>query len=87
MLSHEAVEIIGEAGTGEEAIERAADAQPDLVLLDMKLPDLDGLVVLRRLREIAPAASVLIVRLRGKPAASDIADQRGPPARSWGRSG
>lgn len=67
MLSHEAVEIIGEAGTGEEAIERAAAAQPDLVLLDMKLPDLDGLVVLRRLREIAPAASVLIISMHDDP--------------------
>ncbi|MFJ9900872.1 response regulator transcription factor [Streptomyces sp. NPDC091280] len=42
---------VAAAGTGREALERAREAPPDLVLLDVMLPDLDGFEVIRRLRE------------------------------------
>lgn len=41
---------IQEAGTGEEALAKARRAHPDVVLLDLRLPDLDGIEVTRRLR-------------------------------------
>ena len=43
------IEIVGEAGTGQEGIELARQLEPDLVLLDLRLPDIDGLAVAERL--------------------------------------
>ena len=48
-------EVVGEATTGAEAIELVARLEPDLVLLDVYLPDLSGIEVLRRLRATAHA--------------------------------
>jgi DNA-binding NarL/FixJ family response regulator len=60
MLSTDEVDVVGEAGTGAEALDRAAETTPDVVLLDMNLPDIDGLVVLQRLKMAAPHMAVLV---------------------------
>ncbi|HYO89339.1 MAG TPA: response regulator, partial [Candidatus Limnocylindrales bacterium] len=49
-----------EAGTGQEALVRAAQARPDLVLLDMGLPEMDGLTVLTRLREWSKTPVIIL---------------------------
>jgi DNA-binding NarL/FixJ family response regulator len=67
MLDGADVEIVGEAATGAEAIRDAGATQPDVVLLDMKLPDLDGLAVLAGLRSAAPEAHVLVVSMMDDP--------------------
>ena len=54
-----------EAASGEEGIDQAIGHQPDLVLLDLGLPDIDGLVVLRRIREWSKAP-ILVVSVRGR---------------------
>jgi two-component system CitB family response regulator len=54
-------EAVGEAHTGAEALELVARLQPDLVLLDIYLPDLSGLEVLRRLRQEQAAVDVIAV--------------------------
>src|SRR6185437_6384687 len=54
-----------ESTRGEEALRHAATAQPDLIILDLGLPDLDGLEVTRRLREWS-AIPIIIVSARGK---------------------
>lgn len=53
--------VVGVAHGGEEALQLAADVRPDLVLLDIHLPDLSGLEVLRRLRAEGIDAEVLMV--------------------------
>lgn len=53
-------EVAGEAGTGAEAVELASDLQPDVVVLDLGLPDLAGRDVLGRVRASAPSAKVVI---------------------------
>lgn len=54
------VEIVAEAGTGTEALERVRDQPWDVVLLDISLPDLDGLEVLKRIKRDRPELPVLI---------------------------
>lgn len=53
--------VVGEAGTGAEALSEARRLKPDLVLLDVQLPDIDGLVVAKSLNsEPLPPAVVLV---------------------------
>ncbi|MBI4608152.1 MAG: response regulator transcription factor [Candidatus Rokubacteria bacterium] len=67
MLSGE-IEAWAEAGSGEEALKKLPELRPDLVLLDVQLPDLDGLTVLRRIKALSPTTSVLIVTMHDNPA-------------------
>lgn len=48
------VEIVGEASTGSQAVQRILDLDPDVVLLDQQMPEMDGLSVVRALRARAP---------------------------------
>lgn len=68
MLTDDEVEIVGEAGSGAEAVERAVALAPELVLLDVELPDMDGIETLTRLKARAPRAAVLIVSMHDDPA-------------------
>ncbi len=60
-LATEGFEVVGVAANGEEAIALCAALDPDLVLLDVHLPDLGGLQVLARLREAGSRAGVIMV--------------------------
>ncbi|GAB4454889.1 MAG: response regulator transcription factor [Anaerolineae bacterium] len=53
-------EIVGEAGTGAEAVERARELRPDVMLLDLEMPELDGVEVLRRLSQSNPEVRVIV---------------------------
>jgi DNA-binding NarL/FixJ family response regulator len=68
MLSGDEVEVVGEAGSGAEAVERAVALGPELVLLDVELPDMDGVEALTRIKARAPRASVLMVSMHDDPA-------------------
>jgi DNA-binding NarL/FixJ family response regulator len=53
-------EVVGEAGNGAEAVERATMLQPDVMLLDLEMPELDGVEVLRRLAQSNPEVRVIV---------------------------
>jgi DNA-binding NarL/FixJ family response regulator len=52
--------VVGEAATGPQAVQQAATLAPDVMLLDLEMPDLDGAAVLRRLEEDGVAARVIV---------------------------
>lgn len=52
--------VVGEAATGSEAIQKTLDATPDVLLLDLEMPELDGVEVLDRLRQANSPAKTLI---------------------------
>lgn len=53
--------VVGEASNGAEAIELAAQTQPDLILLDLAMPIMDGLQALPELRRTAPNAQIAVL--------------------------
>ena len=65
LLGVHGFEVCGCASDGEQAIGEAARLRPDLVLLDLSMPGLDGLSALPRLREAAPEAEVVVLTASG----------------------
>jgi two-component system, NarL family, response regulator LiaR len=57
----EGIEVAGQAADGEEAIEAAARLRPDVVLMDLVMPRLDGVAAMRSLRESVPDARVIVL--------------------------
>ena len=55
------IDIVGQASTGRQAIERTRQLTPDVVLMDVRMPDLDGIAATRELSRTAPGAKVLIL--------------------------
>jgi CheY-like chemotaxis protein len=56
-----------EAASGSEGIARAADSRPDVILLDLGLPDMDGTVVAQKLREEPRTAHIPVVAFSARP--------------------
>jgi DNA-binding NarL/FixJ family response regulator len=61
LLTQNGFDVVGQAAGGEEAISLAAELAPDIVLLDLSMPEMDGLAALPRVREAAPAAEVVVL--------------------------
>jgi DNA-binding NarL/FixJ family response regulator len=73
-------DVVGEAGDGEEAVRLAIELQPDLVLMDVTMPVLDGIEATRRLRLSAPEARVVILTMHGEEETVDRALRAGAVA-------
>jgi DNA-binding NarL/FixJ family response regulator len=60
-LAAEGVEVVGEAGNGEDAVGTVARWRPDVVLVDIRLPGIDGVEVARRLRAEDDESAVILI--------------------------
>src|SRR5437870_1143902 len=65
LLAQHGFDVAGQASDGTEAIELAAGLEPDVILLDLSMPGLDGLDALPRLREAAPDCEVVVLTADG----------------------
>jgi DNA-binding NarL/FixJ family response regulator len=59
--SESEIEVIGEATSGMEAIVKARELQPDLVLIDMRMPGMDGISTARQLRQEMPELKIIVM--------------------------
>jgi DNA-binding NarL/FixJ family response regulator len=67
MLSDEGIEVVGEAGSAEEALGRCAELSPDVVLLDMQLSGASGINFLEGLQKVQAGVAVLVVSMHDEP--------------------
>ena len=66
-------EVIGEASDGLQAVAQAEGLQPDLVLLDLGLPTLNGIEVARRIRKLSPNSKILFITQIRSPEVAQLA--------------
>ena len=53
--------VVGEASNGSEAVERAEELHPDVILIDLRMPEMDGVETMRRIREADPEAKFIVL--------------------------
>lgn len=66
--NHPDMEVIGEAANGEEAIDLATRYEPDVVLMDVSMPDMDGAEATQRIKELKPEVNVLALTIHEEEA-------------------
>ncbi len=57
------VELVGEAATGQRAVELAEQLSPDVILMDLRMPDLDGIEATRRITHGSPGSAVVVLTM------------------------
>jgi DNA-binding NarL/FixJ family response regulator len=70
LAGESSIEVIGRARNGSEALELAVELEPDVVLMDISMPVMDGVEATRQIREARPGACVLM--LTGSNVAADV---------------
>jgi two-component system, chemotaxis family, chemotaxis protein CheY len=68
ILTKNGYEVVGEASDGAQAVEKYQELKPDLVTLDITMPEVDGIEALKRIRAIDPSARVIMCSAMGQQA-------------------
>ena len=76
----ERVEVVGIAGNGQEAVDLAAELEPDVILMDLKMPVLDGLEATRKIRETGLPVQILLLTGTETPVGAEAAAEAGANA-------
>ena len=74
------IQVIGRAGDGEEAARLASELEPDVILMDLSMPVLDGFEATRAIGERVPAAAVVVLTGSAEPSDIERARQAGAAA-------
>ena len=80
LLRDEGVEVVGAAGDGIEGVDLALEMQPDAVVMDVRMPSLDGLRAIRRLKELLPAIRIVVLTAYDNPSLRTSAAAAGADA-------
>jgi DNA-binding NarL/FixJ family response regulator len=72
-----AVEVVGEAANGQEAITQAEVFLPDVILMDLEMPSLDGYLATRQIKNLYPTLKIIALTVHGYPEAREKALQAG----------
>ena len=68
ILTKNGYTVAGEAENGAKAVEKYTELKPDLVLMDITMPEMDGIQALKKIRELDPKASVIMCSAMGQQA-------------------
>jgi len=71
-------QVVGEVSDGLEAVEKAGLLKPDVIVLDIGLPELNGIEVTRQVRQLSPSSKVVILSQENSPEIIDVALSTGP---------
>ena len=73
LLTSESLEICGEAENGREAVDRVRELHPDLVLLDIAMPVMNGIEAAHQIHQIAPSTKIVFFTIEDTPEAAAVA--------------
>ena len=68
ILTKNGYTVVGEAENGAKAVEKYAELKPDLVLMDITMPEMDGIQALKKIKEADPSATVIMCSAMGQQA-------------------
>ncbi|MEF2095491.1 response regulator [Bacillus sp. CFBP9009] len=68
ILSKNGFEIVGEAADGSQAVEKYKETHPDLVTMDITMPEMDGITALKEIKKVNPQAKVIMCSAMGQQA-------------------
>jgi len=83
LLTAEGFEVVGQAESGADALALSAELEPELVLLDIQLPDIDGFEVARRLLARDPDVKIVLVSSRDRSAYGSAIEESGALGFIW----